>query len=134
DTTAPYRISGVTEGSAQVTVSYLGASASAQVEVTAAILNSISVQAPTSALLPAQSLSLRAFAHLSDGSTPEITQAATWSSSDPASISVSNDAMSHGVATASARLVVPQPLVTITAEWNGHSDTVELTQSCLASA
>lgn len=85
-------------GTITVTASTEGASDTAQLEVTAAALQTI-VIAPMDATLPAGTTrQLTATGTYSDGTTENLTTTVTWSTSDPAVAEVSNGEESRGVA------------------------------------
>ena len=85
-------------GTITVTASTEGVSDTAQLEVTAAALQTI-VIAPMDATLPAGTTQqLTATGNYSDGTTENLTTTVTWSTSDPAVAEVSNGEESRGVA------------------------------------
>ncbi len=117
-------------GTATVTATVGAVSANASVTVNAATLSSIDIQ-PSSLSLPlGQSYNLSAIGTYSDGSTSDITDSVTWSSSNGAKASVSNAAGSKGRVSATG-----QGSATITAALSGHQAqlTVSTTAATLVS-
>jgi hypothetical protein len=90
------RATGVSAGSATITAALAGVTGSLDLVVTAALLDSIQLL-PANPSVPAGSgCTFRATGTYSDGSTQDITQLVTWSSSDGSVATVSNAAGSHG--------------------------------------
>jgi hypothetical protein len=86
-------VSAMGVGSAIVSASLGSTSASAQVTVTRAAVVSISI-APGSATVPLGSLKqLHAVGNLSDGTTQDVTGAATWQTSDSTTVAVTSGGM-----------------------------------------
>ncbi|MFP5306826.1 MAG: Ig domain-containing protein, partial [Gammaproteobacteria bacterium] len=90
------RVSGVEVGSTQVTASYEGVEASANVEVTPAIITALAISPNPASVPKGMTVQLVATAVFSDGSTQNITADADWSSAAPAVATVGNDAASKG--------------------------------------
>lgn len=80
--------------------------ASTQVTVGSPLLVNLSIAAPSTTLRVGGVLALSAGSLYSDGSMPDVTDAVTWSSSDPGVLTLSNDDGSCGVATARSDGVV----------------------------
>ena len=92
-------VSALSPGSATIVAHKGPVAGSSSVTVTDAVLSSILV-IPASTLLPGgYSFQLRAIGHFSDGSTADVTNSVTWSSSNAALASVSNAAGTRGVVT-----------------------------------
>jgi len=87
-----------TPGSAQLTASFGGSTASTSVNVTAAILTSLSIlpAGPTGAV--GVEVPLRVQGTYSDGTQLDLTSQARWSSASPGLVAVSNGADSRGAA------------------------------------
>lgn len=92
------------------------------VTITAAQLTSVQVGPPAPSLPRGRSLQLSATGHYTDGSTQDVTAAASWSSADTNLATVSNATGSEGRAQA-----VAQGTVTLTATVGARSGTVQLT-------
>jgi uncharacterized protein YjdB len=116
--------SGVAQGGpVTITATQNSISGTAQLTVTAPVLQSVTVS-PTSASVPAGlTQQFSATGHYSDGSSGDITASATWSSSNTGIATISNTAGSQGL----ARGVAPGGPVTITATLNSISGTAQLT-------
>jgi uncharacterized protein YjdB len=90
---------GVGKGSATVRAEAAGGIfGTAGVEVTDAVLTSVSVQ-PVAPLALGLDVQLAAAGHYSDGAVYDLTDLVTWSSSDGTVVAVSNDAGKQGLAT-----------------------------------
>ena len=92
-------------GSAQITATAVGMTATTPpVEVTAAVVTSIAL-APNSPSLPkgtSQALTLTAI--FSDGTTQDVSNTATWTSSDPSVVTVDNNGLAQAVSVGSAQI------------------------------
>jgi uncharacterized protein YjdB len=114
-------VSAVSPGSAIVTATVFGVSATAEVAVTAAALQTVTVS-PTSARVPAgYQLRFTATGTYTDGSTHDVTSSADWASSDTAIATVVAIGASAGTATG-----VAPGTVTVTATLDGVSGSATL--------
>jgi uncharacterized protein YjdB len=117
-------VSAIDRGTASVTASFGGESATTEVTVTAATLQTIQVDPPSPTISAGLSLPLSATGVYSDSSTQDITAQVTWSSSDPSVAAVSNTVGSEGlvvgvtvgtsVISATLNTVVASTTVTVT--------------------
>ena len=89
---------GISEGSSTITASFSGVSDSTTLNVTAATLTSIALQADVTTLLVGTTQNIRATGTYSDSSTQDISNDVTWISSADNIASVSNAATSKGEA------------------------------------
>ncbi|MEN0059951.1 MAG: Ig-like domain-containing protein, partial [Bdellovibrio sp.] len=89
-------------GSATISASYQGVSGSAAVTVGAVQLLAIAVTPATSSIALGTTQAFIATGTYSDNSTADITSSVTWSSSNTAAATVSNNAGSKGLATSQA--------------------------------
>jgi len=114
---------GVSVGVASVTAS-LGdiVSSSLSVEVTSAVLTSISVSAPSVTMYVGTRQLLTATGHYNNGTSQDLTAEVTWSSSDLAAAVISNAQGYRGVATALGATAS----VSLTAEYGGQLGSVSL--------
>jgi Fe-S cluster assembly iron-binding protein IscA len=94
-------VTGVAIGSTNITASMNGVTSSPvfSLTVTAVALTSITVTAPLSSVVPGSTDQFTATGHYSDGSTPDLTSAATWNSSNTAVATISNTVGTQGLAT-----------------------------------
>lgn len=99
------QVTALSVGSAVVTASYEGKSASATVSVTSAV-ESISVEPNSVTLQAGGSQQLTVTAHYSDGTTADVTGQASYQSTDPAVASVTSDGVIAGIAPGSAAVTV----------------------------
>jgi uncharacterized protein YjdB len=101
-------VTAVSPGTANISATFNGVTGSAVLTVSSATLVSISVTPDTAFLAPASTLGYTATGTFSDGSTQGISNAVSWTSSDPAVASVSNFGLvtgqSPGTATITAQL------------------------------
>lgn len=113
---------GLTEGTATLRATWQGRQATAPLIVTAAVLAAIAVS-PTSVRLASGTLGpLRATGTWSDGSTADVTDQVTWTSSEPSVATVSNASITRGWAFAG------QPgSATVTASLGSRSGTTSVT-------
>ncbi len=118
------RVTGLSAGSAVIHANCTGVTGMVTVTVTSAAIVRLQVTPFISALPVGYVEQLTATAVYSDGSTRNITGLATWTSSLPASASVSDAAGSKGVVTAAA----PGP-VTVTAQYMGAAGTATVNVS-----
>ncbi|MBI5364734.1 MAG: Ig-like domain-containing protein, partial [Planctomycetes bacterium] len=88
---------GADMGTATITAALAGVSESVELEVTAAVLDSIQVTPENPSVPAGASHAFRALGLFSDGGTQDITELVTWSSSDPTVATVSNAAESKGL-------------------------------------
>lgn len=117
-------VSARAQGPVVITAQALNVSASVTFQVTAALLQSLSLS-PASASTPkGLSQAFVATGSFSDGTTVPVTELATWSSSAPAVATVSNAASSRGLATA-----LTEGVTTVSATLSGRSATASLTVS-----
>jgi Big-like domain-containing protein/galactose oxidase-like protein len=88
-------------GSTRITASLTGVTSSPvfSLTVATAVLKSIAVTAPSSSATPGSTDQFTATGHYSDGSTQDLTSAATWNSTNTAAATVSNTAGTQGLAT-----------------------------------
>jgi len=113
-------LTGVHPGTATITATYQGKSATATVTVLDTTLQSISIQAV--APLPiGQTVNLVATGVFADGSKQDVTSQATWSSSDATIATVGNTATTKGQVTG-----VAVGTVTVTATMQAVSGTVQI--------
>jgi len=115
------RVVGVAAGTATITAAFAGASGTAAVEVTPATLVALEIEPFVPSMPKGTQLAYTAFGTYTDDSTQDLTQLVTWSSSSPASASISNAAGSRGLATGAG---VGSTL--ITAAFAGVSASVDL--------
>ena len=109
-------------GSTTITATYTGFSGTATLTVTTAVLTSITVAPATDAVPVGVQVHYAATAIYSDGSTKDVTAAASWSSSATSVAQVSDAGPTRGQATTLAA-----GSATIMAYWNGLSGTATLT-------
>jgi hypothetical protein len=95
-------VTGVSEGAARVSVNYQGVTASTRVRVGAAGLLSITVSPNQTSLPIGESKQLSAIGNFSDGTVQDLTQSATWSSSDSSIASVGEVGIAIANATGTA--------------------------------
>lgn len=95
-------VRGLKQGSVVLTGHAAGASATVTLQVTAAVLESLSVTANQASIAVGGTLTVTATGHYSDGSTPDLSAQVAWSSSDVTIATVSNDAATLGVVTGNA--------------------------------
>ena len=108
---------GVTEGSTTVTAMLNGQSASAHLNVTAAVLTGLTVTPPSATIPKGLTQSYTAQGTYSDGSTLDVTSLVAWSSSTPTVASVNTAGITTGVTEGST---------TITAMLNGQNASAHL--------
>ncbi len=120
----PGVLSALKGGTSVVTASYAGGTASVTVTVTDAYVKSITVTgASTGNAVPVgYGVPFTATASYSDGTTKDVTSAATWTSSNTAYATVSNASGTEGVVTG----VAANPAVVITATFQGVAGTVSV--------
>jgi len=101
-------VTAVGPGTANISATFNGVSGSAPLYVSSATLTSISVSPATAVLAPASALGYTATGTFSDGSTQNITNVVTWSSSAPQVASINNyggaTGQSPGTTTITAQL------------------------------
>ena len=106
------------EGSATVSASLNGSSASASVQVTPAQVHSLSVSPPDATAFVGDTVQYSASATLTDGSVRDETTRATWASSNPGAASINSSgtaqALAAGSTTVSAVISSPDGTVTAT--------------------
>ena len=108
---------GVTEGSTTVTAMLNGQSASASLNVTAAVLTGLTITPPSATIPKGLTQSYSAQGTYSDGSTLDVTGLVAWSSSSPAVASINTAGVATGVTEGST---------TVTAMLNGQSASASL--------
>jgi uncharacterized protein YjdB len=113
-------VTALSAGTATITGSYMGMSASGFVTVSDAKLTGISVSPPALALRVGETQGLQAIALYSDGSTRNVTGMAVWTSSDQTVADVTNTAMGGGRGRVTA---LAAGSVTITATFMGFEGT-----------
>lgn len=109
-------------GASTVTATYEGISGSTSLTVTAAALQSIEVTPSHSSIANGTNEAFTATGIYTDGTTQNLTQTATWSTSAPAIASISNAAGTNGLA-----LAASVGSTTITATQGGLSGSTPLT-------
>ncbi|UXB09942.1 hypothetical protein GP476_00005 (plasmid) [Aeromonas dhakensis] len=109
---------GLTLGSTTIKALFNGQSATASLTVTATALTGLTITPPSATIPKGLTQSYNAQGTFADGSTLDITDLVDWSSSAPAVASIS----AAGVATG-----VTEGSTTVTALFNGQSDTASLT-------
>ena len=114
------KLTAVGPGSAVVTATLGGTTATLPVTISNATLTSISVTPANPSIPAGQTQQLTATGTYSDGSTQDLTNTATWSSSDPTTISVNS--------TGNVMVMTPAS-VTVTARHAGVSGTDNVTGS-----
>ncbi|MDO5295014.1 MAG: Ig-like domain-containing protein, partial [bacterium] len=97
-------VKGVSAGSAKLTASYEGKSATVNVTVTAATVESIAIKEKTAETFVGQSVTLTAQSVMSDGSTSASTPTLTWKSSDPSVATVDDNGKVTGVKAGTATI------------------------------
>ncbi|MFZ5442789.1 MAG: hypothetical protein ACOZQL_22475 [Myxococcota bacterium] len=106
------------QGEGVVQVRFFERQLSMRVEVTSPRFRYVSLQFPSTVIRPGDTHALRAVAAFSDGSEQDVTEAASWVSSDP-SVFVFGDSAGRIVARDEGR-------ARITATWNGSTASVQL--------
>lgn len=112
----------VAPGTAQVTATLFGVSAAAEVSVTSAVLQAVTVTPSVARVAAGYQVRFAATGTYSDGGTYDVTRSAGWSSSEPAVATVVALGPSAGTATGLA-----PGAVTITATLDGVAGTAALT-------
>ncbi len=98
------QLTGMTQGTAQVSAQYQGMTGKASITVTAAALVSIAVS-PNQSIVPlGASEQLSVTGTFTDGSTSDVTSSVTWSATPAADVSVSTAGMLKGLATGSVQV------------------------------
>ncbi|MDF2389828.1 hypothetical protein GWQ31_00405 [Aeromonas sp. 2MA4] len=108
---------GVTEGSTTVTVMLNGQNASANLNVTAAVLTGLAITPPSATIPKGLTQSYTVQGTYSDGSTLDVTSLVAWSSSSPAVASINTAGIATGVTEGST---------TVTAMLNGQNASANL--------
>lgn len=118
-------LSGVSAGTSRITVLVGGKFAVQEVTVKDAALSKIEIEPDLPVALPKSGFTQQftATGFFDDDSTVDLTTQATWTSSVPASATISNEAGKKGLATSAAQ----KGDTNITATFGGKSDTVKLT-------
>ncbi|MGB9801360.1 MAG: Ig-like domain-containing protein, partial [Arcobacter sp.] len=111
-------VAGKAQGTATITVSYQGKTATVPVTVATPVVESISVVPSTVNLVAGKTQQLTVTAHLSDGTTQDVTGSASYQSSDAAKATVDSSGLVTGKAQGSA---------TITVTYQGKVATVPVT-------
>lgn len=117
-------VTGVATGMAQVFATAAGLSGSTTVEVTAATLTALNVTPVSPTLGVGTTQAFTATGTFSDSTTQDVTAAASWSSTDPSRLSISNATGTRGLATA-----VASGSATITASLTGVMGSTAVTVS-----
>lgn len=118
------RVSALAAGTATISADYQGVTGTATFTVTAATLTAVQISPATLTLPTGFVRLLTATAIFSDNTTRDVTQGATWTSSDPAKAVVSNSAGTKGELT-----TVAAGPATISAAWGGMTGTAAVTVS-----
>lgn len=113
---------GVSPGTVTITASLNGISGTANLTVNPGTLLSIDVSAATASVATGLTDQFTATGHFTGGTTQNITDLVTWTSSDTARAVISNSAGSNGLATSTAA-----GTTTITAAYQGVSGSTTLT-------
>ena len=116
-------------GTTAITASYGTQTVSGTLTVQAPPLVSITVTPASPAIASGTAIQLHATATYSDNSTQEVTTQVTWSSSNTAVATVSNNSGTQGLATG-----ISSGAVTITATENGVSGTATVTVTAVSGA
>jgi uncharacterized protein YjdB len=111
-------VTGKAQGSATITVTYQGKTATVPVTVTAPVVESITVQPGSVTLNTGESSQLTVTARMSDGSTRDVTAQAAYMSSNPGAAAVTNNGQINGVGAGTA---------TVTVTFSGKTATVPVT-------
>lgn len=123
-------VTALTLGQTDLVASFNGVTQTVTLTVTAPTLTTITVSPAVSSIAAGTSVALTATGIYSDSSSQDLTSSVTWTTSNGAAVTVSNDAathgLAHGVATGSA---------TLTATFTGVSGTasVSVTAATLSS-
>lgn len=96
------QMTGVAAGAAQVSATAAGVSGTTTVEVTAATLTGLTVTPVSPTLGVGTTQAFAATGTYSDSTTQDVTAAASWSSTDPSRLSISNATGTRGLGTAVA--------------------------------
>ncbi len=123
------QVRGVSVGAARVSASAAGVTGSTLVQVTAATLTGLAVTPISPTLGVGTTQAFTATGTYSDGTTQDVTAAASWSSTDPSRLSISNATGTRGVGTA-----VASGSATITASLSGLTGSTPVTVSGAALA
>jgi len=127
-------VTAVGQGSANITATFGGVSGSALLTVSSATLKSIAVSPTSAVMAPASTLSLAATGTFSDGSTQNITDAVTWSSSASTVASVTSYGQATGESAGTATITAQQGSIRGTAALVVASSTLSSVQVSPASA
>lgn len=115
-------VTAVAEGSATITATLAGIDGSVSLGVGPAVATSIAVAPLTPSIPAGTAQQFTATATLSDGTTRDVTEQATWSSSDERAVTISNSAGMKGQSTG-----VAQGTSTITAVLDAFSSATTIT-------
>jgi uncharacterized protein YjdB len=116
------KATGIAAGAATITATYQGVAGTASLTISGATLQAISVTPIAPSVQKGSTRSMVATGQYSDGSTLDLTQLATWTSSAPNVADVSNNAGSKGLLTA-----ITQGSAQITAAYQGVTGTTTVT-------
>jgi hypothetical protein len=105
-------VTGVSEGVAQVSAAYQGVTGTTSVTVGASALLSITVSPTQSSLPLGESEQLTATGNFSDGTTQNLTQSATWSSSALGVATITPGGLAAGVATGTSSISATMSSIT----------------------
>jgi hypothetical protein len=114
------KVTGVAAGSSGITAVYNGLTGNATITVTAATITGITVSAVTTTITSGASTQYKAIATLSDGTTQDVTDFATWNSSSAGVATVGSTGTVTGAGGGSS---------TITATFSGISGNAQATVS-----
>ncbi|UFS68944.1 Ig-like domain-containing protein [Geomonas sp. RF6] len=117
-------VTSVAPGAVTITATLAGISGSVGITINAATINSLSIDQGNSTIAIGTSMRFTAKAGYSDGSTHDVTPAATWTSSDPTVATMAADASGRVSATG-----LKQGSTTITAAYGGRQAQATLTVS-----
>jgi uncharacterized protein YjdB len=120
------QVTGIAAGTATITATYMGRTATATVNVSAARLTGISVSPASARILVGQNQQFQAIALFEDGTSQPVTNLALWSSSDTAVAQISNAGGGGGVPRGTATGLSPGT-TTISASYMGFVDSATLT-------
>jgi len=128
--TADGQVSTATAGETTITAAFGGRRGASTVTVTGSALERLVIEPRSLELGLAEEGSLRAFAEYSDGTRTDVTESASWASSDAATVSVSTTAGSRGrvssIALGTATITARFETVSATATVEVNDDVLEL--------
>ncbi len=125
NTTSTYGLAKTLEtGTTTITAAYPGGSGSATLTVTAAVISSLAVTPASTSIGASATQQFKATATFSDATTQDVTNSATWASSNVGVATISNASGSEGLAQA-----VAAGTTMITAAFSGQTASTTLTVS-----